>query len=232
MIVEEQLPFIFVESPALRNLILRLTNGSVQPVCRRTLMRQMHERFNAHKNALTERLKAQRFVSTTTDVWSCRAKAFIGFTVHFLNEQLERESYALAFRELQGRHTFDYLGKIISDVHEEFGLNASKVTHTITDGASNFGKCFRVYGSEVHNSSDPAEYEEDGDSNDDIEPEDVAEIDYGDLNEFDHVAMVANDNEIVVNTINLDSIDETDIDIVLPKHMRFCSYAESAPQRF
>lgn len=220
MIVEEQLPFVFVESPALKNLIMRLTNGAVEPVSRKTLMKQLHERFSAHKKALIERLKAPRYVCTTTDIWSCRAKAFIGFTVHFLNERLQRESYALAFRELQGRHTFDYLGKIIFDVHEEFGLNASKVTHTITDGASNFGKCFREYGSEIHSSSHLADCEEDGNDNDDIEPEDMADTDYDGLNEMDYATMAANDNEIVINTIDLDSIDQSHIDIALPKHMR------------
>lgn len=56
--------------------------------------------------------------------------------------------------------------------------------------------------------------------NDDIEPEDTADADHDELEEMDQVAMIANANEIIVNTINLDSIDQCDIDIVLPKHMR------------
>lgn len=35
--------------------------------------------------------------------------------------------------------------KYISKVMNSFKINVSKITHTVTDNASNFGKTFRVY---------------------------------------------------------------------------------------
>lgn len=55
---------------------------------------------------------------------------------------LERKSNALACRRIYGRHTYDKLADIIESVLNEFKIT-SKVSHIITDNASNFAKAFR-----------------------------------------------------------------------------------------
>jgi hypothetical protein len=44
-----------------------------------------------------------------------------------------------------GSHTYDRIAENLCDVHNAFGLDTAKVSHTVTDGASNFRKAFEEY---------------------------------------------------------------------------------------
>ena len=48
-------------------------------------------------------------------------------------------------KDFQG-HSFDAIAEKIQEVHDRFGLDYKKITHTITDNASNFAKTFREFG--------------------------------------------------------------------------------------
>lgn len=64
-------------------------------------------------------------------------------TIHWIDsETLKRESAALACRRIKGRHTYDVLTKIMSDVFRDYGIT-NKVTRVVTDNGSNFIKAFR-----------------------------------------------------------------------------------------
>lgn len=69
-------------------------------------------------------------------------------TVHFLNLNFERQSYALAFRQLRGRQTHDILANEMNKVFEEFGLTKEQISNIVTDGCSAFTKAFKLFGTE------------------------------------------------------------------------------------
>lgn len=95
------------------------------------------------KNELKEDAK---WICTTADGWTSRRRAFIGITVHWLNQNLKRRSACLAVRRVVGTCDYDVIAKLLESVYEEFDI-LDKVIATITDNGSNFVKAFRLYGS-------------------------------------------------------------------------------------
>lgn len=151
-----------------------MSGGSVAPPCKRKFMEQIEKEYLNMKSILIGRLKQHKFKCTTTDVWSHRGRAFSGFTVHIINEKLERESYALAFRPMHGKHTYDNLGKMVYSIHEEFELKIDEITHTITDGAYYYSKMFKEFGKNSTNQKN-SQIECSNDDEDEIEPLDLIE---------------------------------------------------------
>lgn len=50
----------------------------------------------------------------------------------------------LACKQIKYSHNFKNIGKLIYEMHTENNLSVEKITHTITDNASNFSKAFKV----------------------------------------------------------------------------------------
>lgn len=180
-----------------------------------------------------------RKVCTTSDIWSKRGQSFIGVTAHYLDEyRLERFSFLLAFRRAIGRSTYDILGQHLYDIHNEFGLNIDKLTHTVTDGGSNYCKAFRKFewpighqqettfqpedDSDEENLYTDSTDEEDDDEDVHIDDDVVAcEINLNRIgNEFDDFDEDENINQIECNDIILGTNN-----ILLPKQMRCCSHS-------
>lgn len=67
-------------------------------------------------------------------------------TVHFILDTFERQSYTLACRRILYDHTYKNIALIMHNIMIEFNLDVSKVTHVVTDNATNFGKLFRCFG--------------------------------------------------------------------------------------
>lgn len=65
-------------------------------------------------------------------------------------ESLNWCSAALAYRQLNGRHTFNVVAGALSDIRSEFNIG-KKIQKTTTDNGSNFLKAFRVYGNVNNN---------------------------------------------------------------------------------
>lgn len=109
-------------------------------------MQTLDSEFAKMKGALIDTLSKQKNLCITADVWSSRAQSYLGVTVHFINKDYIRESYALAFRQLVGKQTHDVLGKALDGIFNEYGIKKSQITNIVTDGGANFCKMFKVYG--------------------------------------------------------------------------------------
>jgi hypothetical protein len=90
-------------------------------------------------------LKEAKSVFTTADCWTSRRKSYIAVTVHWYSTDLTRNSACLAVRRIQGNHDYSVLAHHLESIHEEFDIT-KKTTACITDSASNFIKCFRLFG--------------------------------------------------------------------------------------
>lgn len=95
---------------------------------------------------LVAQLKKQSYLCCTADIWSHRNKSYLGVSAHYLDDDLVRKSYILAFKKLTKRHTFDYLAELLNGILNEYEIPIEKITHFVTDGGSNFCKAFRVFG--------------------------------------------------------------------------------------
>ena len=80
--------------------------------------------YDEQKALLITALKGVKNCSVTADCWKARNKhEYIGLTVHWKNELLERCSAMLAIRRMKGKITYLELATSISAVLKEFQAN-------------------------------------------------------------------------------------------------------------
>jgi hypothetical protein len=187
-------PLSTVEKPAFKALVERLSGKSV--MCRKSLTKHLNDRYLSMIKSITENIQTVNHICTTADIWSVNHQSYMGMTGHWIDDNLVRHSVALACRRMLGSHTYDRIAEIMSEVHSSFGIEVSKLTHTITDGASNFRKAFEVF-----------------QEND--EEEEVEFVDIGSIIESEQ-------NGEVQNTADAD-VDA--VPVVLPKQQRCVSHS-------
>lgn len=209
-----------------------LCGKNVELPATKTFIDSLRDQFDEQKKLIIAALAKCRKVCTTSDVWSKGGKSFLGVTAHYIDEHtLQRYSFLLAFRRFIGRSTYDVLGKLMYDIHNEFGLNIDKLTHTVTDGGSNYCKAFKIFGQETEtlfqteNDSDDddvqvhAESTEEEDNNEDVHVDDnvvAYEIDMNRLqSDTDELDAEENSNEFESREVIVGPNN-----IMLPKQMR------------
>ena len=107
------------------------------------------EKFSQQRSILKKKLEQATWVCTTADCWSSRRKQFLGLTVHWINEDLIRQSACLAIRRVNGKCDYEFLAKLLEEIYEEFDISA-KITATVTDNGSNFAKAFWLFSRDKH----------------------------------------------------------------------------------
>jgi hypothetical protein len=201
-VVEEMRPLSTVEKPAFRNMITGI-NPSVTVMCRKTLASRIDDEFQQVQQQLKSDLASVEFVCTTADIWTVSNKSYMGMTVHYVTGgsggvETSRVSAALACRRFMGSHTYSAIAEMISFIHRSYGLTVDKITATVTDNASNFGKAFREFLFQIQT---PDEYDED--NHDDVDVDNISEV-----------LTVPSDN----------SVDDEEVAITLPHHETCCSH--------
>lgn len=109
-------------------------------------MKQLDHKFNDMKALLKTKLKSQKYLCVTCDVWSSRGQSYLGATVHFINEDFQRESYLLAFKRLFTRQTYLQLAQELDNIFKDFEIDIEQITNIVTDGGSAFCKMFKEFG--------------------------------------------------------------------------------------
>lgn len=216
-IVEEMKPLATCEKPSFKRLIRGLTSDSIVLPYRKALSSELNLKYKAYVEMLTDYIEKQNFVCVTADIWSANNKSYLGMTCHFINEiNYNRYSYILACRRIKGNHTYLNIAKVINEIIQDFKIENDKITHVVTDNASNFGKAFRTFSKQyivtdnIHISD--SNYlglisSDDSDSDDNItisSDDDVSssnlEVDVVDLS-----SLILNYKETITNTISLPS---------------------------
>ncbi|KAL0251145.1 hypothetical protein GEMRC1_000359 [Eukaryota sp. GEM-RC1] len=136
LIVEQDLPFSFVESPALRNLLLYCVPNIPSLPSRQTVQR----RIVAAHNLMETRLKTflqnlDAHVSLTIDLWTSPAqKSFMGITLHFVDSDFEIKSLVLMMRMMPNPHTGVTIKNFVLAAITEFGLETKLKGITFDNG--------------------------------------------------------------------------------------------------
>ncbi|XP_071055951.1 uncharacterized protein [Onthophagus taurus] len=139
-------------------------------------------------------MSKQNYFCTTADIWSCKNRSFLGVTVHWIDDNLERRSAALSCSRFKGVHSFNRIAEALDEINIKFYLNYKNIVSTITDNGSNFVKAFKEF-SYVTPELD--------DMDDGAEDDEVLQFEYiseGDRN------------------------DQDNINIILPRHLRCASH--------
>lgn len=202
-------PLATVEKPAFRQLVRGL-NSSVNVMCRKTLSKRLNVKLALTQEKVKQKLQKAAFICTTADIWSVNNKSYLGMTAHYIampsedSESVSRESVTLACRRFWGSHTYDTVAEKIASIHSQYELSVDKISATVTDNASNFGKAFREYFAEISATvpsnivttttiENEADLEEESELNDSVSEVDVANV--GEILTSEHADT---ENEIVL----------------------------------
>lgn len=217
-IVEANCPLRTVELPAFKALIKTVSTMGTEVSCptRVTITNTIATSMNDMKNKIALEIKTNNFFCTTADMWSAHRKSYIGMsnvksikstvtnlfkyfflgvTIHFLNANLERKSYAIACKRFKGEHNYLTCGEMIQSIHQEYGLHNKNVTVTVTDNGSNLKKSFREFGMVVSLVDNRSK-----DSDDSSDDDETHEVEFVNVTEF------------------FEEIQEKESDIELPFH--------------
>lgn len=148
-VVDGNMSFNVVQLKSFKELLETVSGRKIVIPSRHKFMKTLDSEYMDMKKALCEKLSQQKYLCITADVWSSRAQSYLGATVHFLNDNYERESYCLAFKQMFGKQTYKDLAKVMDAIFDDYGIKRSQITHIVTDGGSNFCKMFKMYGKSI-----------------------------------------------------------------------------------
>lgn len=123
-----------------------ISRSQAKPPTKKTLMSDLNKKYEQLKTKLKDQIYNAKYICLTADVWTNKSRSFLGVSVHYFDEKLDRQSYLLAFRRVYGRHTYAVLADMLLKIQKELNIKRLKITHMVTDGASNFKKAFIVFG--------------------------------------------------------------------------------------
>ncbi|XP_064468371.1 uncharacterized protein LOC135379046 [Ornithodoros turicata] len=116
---------------------------------RRTLGRRIDAAHGEMFRQTRDSMESQEYICLTADIWSTSTKSYMGVTAHWIAcDILERRSAALACRRFAGKHSYDRVTEILSDICFDFKLSVDKIVGTVTDNGSNFVKAFKECGAQ------------------------------------------------------------------------------------
>ncbi|XP_029348045.1 uncharacterized protein LOC115034759 [Acyrthosiphon pisum] len=157
-IVEEMRPIVTCEKPSFRRLIQGLTgiNDSTVLPNHKNISKILQLKYDNYVSMLTNLIEKQKHICCTANIWSANNKSFMGMTCHFIDEfSYKRSSYVLSCKRIKGSHNYLNINDVITDICDAYQIKSSKITHIITDNASNFGKAFRTFSKSSTIESDP-----------------------------------------------------------------------------
>ena len=106
--------------------------------------------MHGKKNLCNVLQKEARFMAITTDAWTSKAvKSFTMYTAHFIDDNWSLQSYVVATRMFDGRHTAENVKEHFCTVVKEFVL-LKKISCIVHDEASNMVAAGRQLHEEIN----------------------------------------------------------------------------------
>jgi hypothetical protein len=63
----------------------------------------------------------------------------------FIEDTYERKSYVLGCIKIKGSNDYLNIAEVLTKMMEKYKIDILKVTHIVTDNATNFGKSFKIF---------------------------------------------------------------------------------------
>lgn len=179
-------------------------------MCRKTLQLRIDMQYKQIVDETVAKLKSLSYLCLTADCWSSHARAFLGVTCHWINQDFSRESVVLACTRFKGTHSFDRIAEQLNVIMDKYSIRKEQVVAIVTDNGSNFCKAFKEYGIEFEHAREDTEKDMGTENLDFLED---TEEDEG------------MDNELL--EIDLHAVLETKKLYLLPPHVRCTSHSLS-----
>ncbi|KAL4090730.1 hypothetical protein QTP88_025511 [Uroleucon formosanum] len=213
-IICEIRPLVTVEKRSFKKLILRLTHSNDESIIpnRKQILQLLKNSYNSYVSMLSDLIQKSKLICTTADIWSGNNKSYLGMTCHFIDPiTYERKSFVLGCKRIIGCHTYLNITETMTCMTQEYNIHYSKISHTVTDNASNFAKAFKTFSTSVKSTQSTTlsvgDLNEDGSpfEDSDVETENITVVDIG---------------QLFTNSED-QNIDES---FCLPPHMRCCAH--------
>lgn len=120
--------------------------SALKMMSRPTLVTKIDSLFASMKSQMIELFSDAKYISLTSDIWSCKHRSFMGMTAHYIDSfTFKRQMITLSCSRFSFPHTNDRIAEHLQIVCDSYGIG-EKVIATTTDNASNFAKAFREFG--------------------------------------------------------------------------------------
>ncbi|MBA3678554.1 MAG: hypothetical protein H0W74_14390 [Sphingosinicella sp.] len=122
LMVSENIPFNFVQSPAVRSFFRQITNCELQD--RKTFARQLPSLYAPIKDVVLHLLRAAKFASIQFDFWSCKSsgKQFGALIARVPSSDNSLQHILLGLVPLSKSHTADNIAEWAKGVLGSFGI--------------------------------------------------------------------------------------------------------------
>ncbi|XP_073809273.1 uncharacterized protein isoform X2 [Danio rerio] len=157
-IVEDVQPISILEQPGFRKLIEALSRGK-RVMSPNAFVTRLEMAFDKMKTELKAKLSKVQTLCTTADIWSVQDRSYFGMTCHWLEDNLERRSAALACTRIPSNYTCETIIAKIQETHSSFNIE-SKVQATVTDNGNNFVKAFKEFSSDDEQEVEQSQFED------------------------------------------------------------------------
>nr|XP_061819122.1 E3 SUMO-protein ligase ZBED1-like [Nerophis lumbriciformis] len=145
MMVIDMRPLNMVEGEGFQKMIKRFHSGYTLP-SRTHFTKLMEQKYTKKMNEVKAILKnVKGKLTLTTDAWTSMAtEAYLGVTIHFVNDEWELTSINLTTMPLNEKHTAENIASWIEDVVNKFEINIKLVQVIVHDNAANVVAALRV----------------------------------------------------------------------------------------
>ncbi|KAE9522144.1 hypothetical protein AGLY_017404 [Aphis glycines] len=145
-------PLATVEKRSFKKLILGLTKSNDESIIpnRKQMLKLLKNSYNSYVSMLSDLIQKSKYICTTADIWSANNKSYLGMTCHFIDSvTYERKSFVLGCKRITGSHTYLNITETMACMTQEYNIHYSKISHVVTDNASNFAKAFKTFSKSV-----------------------------------------------------------------------------------
>jgi len=143
-------PFSVVEQAEFRDFIYTLDSRYVIP-CRQNIKQEVELLFSQRRTNLKSEINniMSKF-SLTTDIWTSSYNhiAFLGITMHYINNNWEVKKCLLDFIPIEGSHSENLILTKLIELLQEFNIS-NRVISLTTDNSSNMLVCERELANEL-----------------------------------------------------------------------------------
>ena len=143
-------PFNIVEQAEFQEFVHALDPYYTIP-CRQTIKEEIDSLFSQRRiNIISEINNITSKIALTTDIWSSKYNntAFLGITMHYINNDWEAKKCLLDFISIEGSHTANLILNKLTNVLQDFNIS-DKVISLTTDNGSNMLACGRELANEL-----------------------------------------------------------------------------------
>jgi hypothetical protein len=144
MVVANNQPLSFVESPTFRTVLAVATSSRYKPVCRQTLRNRVMQKGLSWSFNPTIYIPKYGKPSTTVDLWTSRARrGQMAVSLHH-NTEHGLKTKVLDFVHIPSPHTAENISLVYDSVLAKHGMDRNDTFKVVCDNASNMKKAFKT----------------------------------------------------------------------------------------